>query len=73
MILLFFKVFAFKIIRIYIHSCIRSNQFSKHFSHYEAVTSEITVQNVSTASDDSNRLLRILFLILFWEQKEIIR
>jgi len=57
MALLFFEVFAFKI-----DFCIRLNQFSKHFFHSKAVTSEISVRNVSTASGDSNRSPRILFL-----------
>ena len=68
MALLFFKVFALRSI----HFCIRSNQFSKHFFYSKAVTSEISVRNVSTAaSGDSNRSPCILFLMFGNKKKSL--
>jgi len=67
MTLLFFEVFAFKI-----DTFLHTNQFSKHFFHSEVVTSEISVRNVSTtASGDSNRSPRILFLIFGNKKKSL--
>ena len=67
MTLLFFEVFAFKI-DTFLHTL---DQFSKHFFHSKAVTSEISVRNVSTAaSGDSNRSSRILFL-MFEKKKSL--
>ena len=67
MALLFFEIFTFKI-----DTFLRSNQFSKHFFHSKAVTSEISVRNVSTAaSDDSSRSPRILFLMFGNKKKSL--
>ena len=62
LVVLFLEVFAFK---IDIFAYARTN-FQSIFFHSETVTSEISVQNVSTAASgtgDSNRSPRIFFLM----------